>query len=204
LPAILSSADVAIDLTLPEATRRIIQATRQAETPLVCGVSGMTERAHRHLLDAAKSIPVLYDRNMSLSIAIMQRLIQIAGAGLGGQFEAEIHESDHVHKIDAPSGTALQLGEALAASRGQNFADTCHYDPTGTSKPESGKIAFHVERRGEVRGEHTVLFSNASESLSVTHKVNDRRVFAEGAIKSARWLVGQSPGFYSMQDVIRK
>ncbi len=202
LPAILSRADVVVDFTLPDATEEVIRATVEANIPLVCGVSGLTESTHQQLLDAAGKIPILYDRNMSLGIAVLQRMIQMAGAVLGDQFEAEIHETHHVHKIDAPSGTALQLGEALAAARGQAFADVFHYDPENKSLPKDGQISFKAERRGEVPGEHTVVLKNASESLVLEHKVIDRRVFAEGALEAARWLAGQSPGFYSMQDVV--
>lgn len=202
LPEILACADVAIDFTLPEATKELVQTAVEARIPLVCGVSGLAQSTYQQLVDAATQIPILYDRNMSLGIAVLQRMIQMAGAALGDRFEAEIHETHHVHKVDAPSGTALQLGEALAAVRGQAFADVYHYDPENNSAPAPGHIAFKAERRGEVRGDHTVLFRNASESLSIQHKVIDRRVFAEGALRAARWLLQQSPGFYSMQDVV--
>lgn len=130
----------------------------------------------------------------------MHRLVQMAGAALGEQFAAQIHETHHAGKRDAPSGTALHLGETLAASRGQNFADVYHYD--GDSSPARGDIHYEVTRRDEVPGEHTVLFSSADESLALTHKVADRRVFAAGAIKAARWLLKQAPGLYSMQDLL--
>jgi len=204
LSAVLSSAQLAIDFTLAEVTEDIIKATTRAKIPLVCGVSGLSEPVKQLMAEAAKEIPILYDRNMSLGVAVLQQLVQLAGAALGSQFEAEIHETHHMYKIDAPSGTALQLGEALATSRGQIFSETCHYDPCGNSKPASGQIHFDVVRRGEVPGEHSVHFKSANESLSLAHKVDDRRVFAVGAIKAARWLVNQAPGLYSMQDLIRQ
>lgn len=202
LPGILAGADVAVDFTLPEATKEIVQAAVEARIPLVCGVSGLAESTYQQLVDAGTQIPVLYDRNMSLGIAVLQRMIQMTEAVLGDRFEAEIHETHHVHKLDAPSGTALQLGEVLAAVRGQVFADVYHYDPENNSAPAPGEIAFKSERRGEVRGDHTVLFKNAGETLSLEHKVIDRRVFAEGALKAAQWLLEQPPGFYSMQHVV--
>lgn len=203
LSSVLSSAQVAIDFTLPEVTEYVVQAAIRAKTPLVCGVSGLAEPVRKIMTDAAEEIPVLYDRNMSLGVAVLQQLVKLAGAILGDQFEAEIHETHHIHKIDAPSGTALQLGEALAASRGQSFTEARHYDPCGNSEPARGQIHFDVKRRGEVPGEHTVLFKSTNESLSLMHKVDDRRVFAAGAITAARWLVNQPAGLYSMQDVIR-
>ncbi len=202
LAAVLAPADVAIDFTLPAATDQVIAAVIDAHVPLVCGVSGLTEDSRQHMADVSKEIPILYDRNMSLGVAVMQQLVQLAGSSLGKNFEAEIHETHHVHKIDAPSGTALHLGEALAASRGQNFADVYHYDEDGDSLPVRGDIHYKVERCGEVPGEHTVLLKSTDETLSLTHEVTDRRVFADGAIRAARWLVTQSPGLYSLQDVV--
>ena len=204
LSTVLSSAQVAIDFTLPEATEDIIGAAIRANIPLVCGVSGLTEHIYQVMVDAAREIPILYDRNMSLGVAVLHQFVQLAGSVLGSEFEAEIHETHHVHKLDAPSGTAIQLGEALAASRGQTFSEAYHYDPCGKSEPASGQIHFDVKRRGEVPGEHTVLFKSANESLSLMHSVDDRRVFAVGAMTAARWLVNQAPGLYSMQDVIRR
>lgn len=203
LASVLAPADVAIDFTLPTATDQVIAAAIEADIPLVCGVSGLTAESRQRMHDAAKIIPILYDRNMSLGIAVMQQFLQLAGATLGGQFEAEIHETHHEHKIDAPSGTALQLGETLAASRGQDFADVYHYDEAGDSAPTSGDIHFEVTRRGEVAGEHTVILRSDDETLSMTHEVTDRRVFASGATKAARWLVTQPPGLYSLQDLMQ-
>ena len=204
LSTVLSSAQVAIDFTLPMATEDVIQAVSSTQIPLVCGVSGLTEPGYQLMVDASKEIPILYDRNMSVGVAVLQQLVQMAGAALGSQFETEIHETHHIHKIDAPSGTAIQLGEALAASRGQIFTEAYHYDPCSNSEPVSGQIHFDVKRCGEVPGEHTVLFRSANESLSLMHTVDDRRVFAVGAITAARWLVNQAPGLYSMRDVIGK
>ena len=201
---VLSSAQVAIDFTLPEVTECVIRAAAKAKIPLVCGVSGITASNNQLMLAMSEEIPILHDRNMSLGVAVLQQMLRLAGAALGDEFAAEIHETHHVHKIDAPSGTALQLGESLAASRKQVFEEVYHYDPCGKTKPTMDQIHFEVTRRGEVPGEHTVLFKSAHESLSLLHKVDDRRVFAVGAIKAARWLVGQQPGLYSMQDLIRK
>ncbi len=121
---------------------------------------------------------------------------------MGDQFEAEIHETHHVHKIDAPSGTALHLGETLAGSRGQDFADVYHYDKDGDSPPSPGNIKYKVARRGDVPGEHTVLLRSTDETLSLVHKVTDRRVFADGAITAARWLMTQAPGLYDLQNLL--
>ncbi len=187
LSAVLSESQVAIDFTLPEVNEQVVQAAVEAQIPLVCGVSGLSESILRLMRTAAELIPILQDRNMSLGIAVLQQMVQMAGAVLRDEFAAEIHETHHIHKIDAPSGTALQLGEALAASRQQSFAEARHYDPCGTSKPGKGQIHFEVSRRSEVPGEHTVQFKSTSESLTLTHKLADRMVFAVGAIRAARW-----------------
>ena len=202
LASVLSSADVAVDFTLPAVSDQIIDAVLVAKVPLVCGVSGLTDSSLQHMAEAAARIAILYDRNMSLGVAVLQKLVHLAGAALGNRFEAEIHETHHVHKIDAPSGTALQLGETLAASRGQNFAEVYHYAKDGRRTAATGNIHFEVSRRDEVPGEHSVLFRSANESLSLTHKVADRRVFAVGALEAARWLVTQAPGLYSLQDML--
>jgi len=203
LSSVLSSAQVAIDFTLPEVTEYVIRTAANAETPLVCGVSGISAEIVDLMVATSKEIPILYDRNMSIGIAVLQQMVNLAGATLGDEFEAEIHETHHIHKIDAPSGTALQLGERLAVSRKQSFTEVYHYDPCGTSKSGKGQIHFEVSRRGEVPGEHTVVLKGADESLSLTHEVGDRRVFAVGAIRAARWLIAQTPGFYSMQNLIQ-
>jgi len=202
LASVLEPADVAIDFTLAAVTNQVIAAAIEARIPLVCGVSGLTADTRQHMADASKEIPILYARNMSMGVAVMQQLVQLAGSVLGKGFEAEIHETHHEHKIDAPSGTALHLGETLAGSRGQDFADVYHYDEDGDSRGAPGGIHFEVTRRGEVPGEHTVILRSADETLSLTHKVTDRRVFASGAIRAARWLVSQPPGLYSLQDLL--
>jgi 4-hydroxy-tetrahydrodipicolinate reductase len=187
---------------LATATDQVVAAALDANIPLVCGVSGLTDENRQHMHEAAERIPILYDRNMSLGIAVMQQLVQLAGSALGKQFEAEIHETHHVRKIDAPSGTALHLGETLAASRKQDFADVYHYDKDGDSPPIPGNIQYKVARSGDVPGEHTVLLRSADETLSMIHTVTDRRVFADGALRAARWLVIQPRGLYSMQNLV--
>lgn len=203
LTAVLASADAAIDFTLPEATDEVLQSVEAAAVPLVCGVSGLSPEQTDRLQGAALKVPLLYDRNMSLGIAVLTQLVRQAGRALGPPFCCEIHETHHVHKIDAPSGTALQLGEALAESRGQRFDEVFHYRPDDESGPvPTGSINFRVTRRGEVPGDHSVEFRTPSESVSLSHSVTDRRVFADGALHAAKWLVSQPPGRYRMADAL--
>ena len=200
---VVGAADVLIDFSLPEATDTVLQAIVAHRTPLVCGVSGLSVAHQRRLDSASASVPVVYDRNMSVGIAVLKNLVGQAAAALGLDFEVEVHETHHVHKIDAPSGTALQLGEAIAAARGQNFAAVRWYEPDAkTSAPAAGDIRFEVQRRGQVSGDHSVILSTAAESLTFRHSVISRQVFADGALRAARWLIHQNPGRYRMRDVL--
>jgi 4-hydroxy-tetrahydrodipicolinate reductase len=202
LAEVLADAEVAMDFSLPSATLEVLDAVTRAQVPLVSGVTGLEEHDMRQLQVSARSIPLLYDRNMSLGIAVLQDLVARAAPRLA-QFLAEIHETHHVHKKDAPSGTAIALGQALAGSMGRDFEEVYRYEPAGAAvryTPED--IVFAVTRRGEVAGEHTVIFRSEAESLELTHRVSDRRVFAQGALRAAGWLVGQPPGFYRMSDMM--
>ena len=188
LDPIVANSDVLIDFSLPDANDEVVAAAIRNNTPLVCGVSGLSEQHIAALDSAASSIAVVYDRNMSLGVAVLEKLVTQATAALGDGFAIEIRETHHVHKIDSPSGTALKLGEAIAAARGDK-ADDIHYE---------------VERRGEVPGDHSVVFASATERVTLSHSVTTRQVFADGALHAARWVVSQSPGRYSMQDVLAK
>ncbi len=200
---VVAIADVIIDFSLPAGTAEVLDAVVADPRPLVCGVSGLRAAQLARLDEAATNAPVLYDRNMSLGIAVLRALARQAAESLGRDFEVEIHETHHVHKIDAPSGTALKLGETVAAGRGQVFDDVSWYAPSAQGRSRRpGDIAFRVERRGEVPGDHTVDFVSATERLSLHHSVTTRRVFADGALRAAAWLVRQAPGRYAMQDVL--
>ncbi len=183
---VADAADVLIDFSLPEGTVEVVAAALRYKKPLVCGVSGLSGAQNADLDALAKVVPVVYDRNMSLGVAVLERIVQQAAESLGEGFAVEIQETHHVHKLDAPSGTALKLGEVVSAARGT--------DP--------GEIQYDVQRRGEVPGEHTVILSSPNESLTLGHSVTTRRVFAEGAIRAARWVTGQRPGRYQMRHVL--
>lgn len=187
LDAVAKAADVIIDFSLPEATATVLEAVLRHGKPLVCGVSGLDDMMVARLDQTAVRIPVVYDRNMSLGIAVLERAVRDAAATLGPDFAVEIAETHHQHKKDAPSGTALKLGEAIAEERGES----------GT-----GSVRFEVERRGEVPGDHEVVMRSASEQLTFAHSVTTRQVFADGAVRAARWVVRQAPGRYQMRDVL--
>jgi len=187
LQELVACADVVIDFSLPEATEQILSAVVTAGKSLVCGVSGLSAVQTAALSDAAETVALVFDRNMSLGIAVLERSVREAAASLGSAFDVEISETHHVHKKDAPSGTALKLAEAIAKSRSDEGTDN---------------IKFEVERSGEVPGDHEVVMRSAAEELRFSHSVTTRQVFADGALRAALWVVTQSPGQYSMQDVL--
>ncbi len=187
LDDLVANSDVLIDFSLPDATLQVLDAVVRHGKPLVCGVSGLDDAQIAHLDKAATSIPVVYDRNMSLGIAVLERSVRAAAASLGVDFSVDISEVHHVHKKDAPSGTALKLGEAVAEARGEQ---------------STGSVKFSSERRGEVPGDHEVVLSSPTERLTFAHSVTTRQVFADGAIRAARWVVGQEQGRYAMSDVL--
>mgnify|MGYP001817004308 CR=1 FL=1 len=183
---VAAQSAVLIDFSLPEALSSVLAGAKRKGIPLVCGVSGLDEQQLADIRDAAQSVAVVYDRNMSAGVAVLENVVRQAAATLGPDFGVQVHETHHVHKIDAPSGTALKLGEAIADSLG--------IDP--------GDVHYESERRGEVPGDHTVILSSDTETLSFHHSVTTRDVFADGALRAARWVIGKPPGLYSMQDVL--
>jgi 4-hydroxy-tetrahydrodipicolinate reductase len=188
LDAILKDADVLIDFSLPDATDAVIASARRSSTPLVCGVSGLADPQIQALRALSEQVAVVYDRNMSQGIAVLRDIVARVATSLGAEFGVEIHETHHVHKLDAPSGTALQLAEAVADGQGVEAS--------------AADIKFQVERQGEVPGDHSVIWSSPAETLTLAHSVTSRDVFAAGALHAARWASGRSAGFYSMHDVL--
>ena len=187
LEHVVERADVVVDFSLPEATDKVILAIEKAQKPLICGVSGLDDSQLAALDRLAVTVPVVYDRNMSQGVAVLQDLVQRAARSLGDEFAIEIHETHHVHKKDAPSGTALKLGESAARARDIDSDDAIRYES---------------ERRGEVPGDHDVIFSSPTERLSLRHSVTTRQVFAEGALRAARWIISRPAGLYGMHDVL--
>lgn len=187
LDSIVSAADVLVDFSLPTATDYVLAAAVRHRTPLVCGVSGLGERQMDNLGEAATAIPIVYDRNMSLGIAVLERVVRDAAAALGREISIEISDTHHVHKKDAPSGTALKLGESIAESRGE---------------PGTDRLTFSSERIGEVPGEHEVIMRSPTERLTFGHSVTTRQVFVDGALRAARWVFDKPAGLFSMGDVL--
>jgi 4-hydroxy-tetrahydrodipicolinate reductase len=170
----------------------------------VVGTTGLGNAEMAALQAAAGSVPVLHARNMSLGITVLTELVRQATALLGPEFDVEVTEAHHRHKKDAPSGTALQLGEAAAMARGRSLQDVAVYSRTGLAaqgRPE-GAIGFASIRAGAIVGDHTVLLAGGEEQLELTHRATDRALFARGALRAAGWLVGKPPGLYSLREVL--
>jgi 4-hydroxy-tetrahydrodipicolinate reductase len=194
---LFDDADVLIDFTMPEATATHTWLAAKKHKALVIGTTGLNETQHREIADAAKDAPILYAANMSLGVNLLLGLVEQAAARLGPDYDIEIMESHHRHKIDAPSGTALALGRAAQAGRkAGNFA----HDRAGKRNP--GDIGFAVQRGGDVVGEHDVTFFGPGERVMLSHKATDRALFARGAVTAAQWLHGKKAGLYSMKDVL--
>lgn len=201
----LEGADAVIDASAPAASAAIARRLTELGGPaLLCGVTGLTLEQTDALRAASESLPVLAARNFSIGIALVEMLVSTAAAGLPVErWDAEILETHHRHKADAPSGTALILGEAIARARGQVLdmvAEKGRGTPNRTRTP--GAIGFAALRGGAVVGEHDVKFMSDNEEIAISHRALDRRVFALGALTAAQWLIRQKPGLYAMRDVI--
>lgn len=205
LEDVLDGADAVIDASTPQASAAIARRLADLGGPaLVCGVTGLNQAQTDALRAASEVLPVLAARNFSIGIALVEMLVSTAAAGLPlERWDAEISETHHRHKIDAPSGTALILGESIARSRGQILDMVAERGRSGPDQPRNpGGIGFASVRGGAIVGEHEVRFLSDNEEISIGHRALDRRVFALGALTAAQWLVGQKAGLYSMRDVI--
>jgi len=199
---IFAAARCVIDFTMPAAVLPHVRAAAEAGTPLVIGTTGLSPDQEEAMRRFAGQVPVIHAANMSVGVNVLQALTEKAAAVLGPDYDIEIAEMHHRHKLDAPSGTALALGRAAAAGRGDELDALAEGLDFGRVAPrESGRIGFSA-LRGEVIGEHSVYFAGPGERLELTHRAGDRLLFARGALTAARWLVNQPPGLYSMRDVL--
>lgn len=200
----LAGADVAIDFTLAEVSLRNAALCRDAGCALVIGTTGHTADQCAQLEAMAARVPVVLAPNMSLGVNVLFRLAELAGRALSGdRYDAEIYEAHHRNKVDAPSGTALGLGRAVARGRGVDFEAAAEYARQGRAGArERGRIGFAVVRGGDIVGDHRLIFAGPGEQVELSHHAADRSGFARGALVAARWVVGRAPGLYSMADVL--
>jgi 4-hydroxy-tetrahydrodipicolinate reductase len=194
--------DVLVDFSAPDALAGSLQKAVSASTPILVGTTGLGSEADKQIAEAAKSVAVLRAANTSLGVAVLSDLVERAAKALGPDWDIEIVEMHHRMKADAPSGTALALGEAAAAGRGKPMRAERGRDGTGL-KREKGAIGFASVRGGTVAGEHDVIFAGSNERLVLSHRAENRIIFAKGALAAARFLAGKPAGLYSMHDVIR-
>lgn len=203
LAALIAASDVLVDFSSPHAVEANLDACVAAGKPIIIGTTGLEERHHFLIDDAARDIPVLQTGNTSLGVTMLAALVEQAARQLGEDWDIEIVEMHHRHKVDAPSGTALLLGEAAAKGRAIDLKDHSERGRdgmTGARKP--GAIGFASLRGGSVAGDHIVIFATENERLELVHRAETRAIFAKGAVKAAQWLSGQKPGRYNMQQVL--
>jgi 4-hydroxy-tetrahydrodipicolinate reductase len=195
--------DVLIDFSSPKALVANLGAAVAAGTPILIGTTGLEEHHHQAIDDTARHVAVLQTGNTSLGVTLMARLVREAAARLGPDWDIEIAEMHHRHKVDAPSGTAMLLGQAAAEGRGVSLEGHSERGRDGhTGARASGAIGFASLRGGSVAGDHTVYFATDNERIELTHRAENRSIFASGALKAARWLVAQPAGRYSMDHVL--
>ncbi|WP_309752958.1 4-hydroxy-tetrahydrodipicolinate reductase [Novosphingobium sp.] len=203
LAALAAASDVLVDFSAPAALEANLDAAMAAGVAIVVGTTGLEERHHFLCDAAAETIPVLQTGNTALGVTLLAHLVREAASRLGDDWDIEIAETHHRMKVDAPSGTALLLGEAAAGGRGISLAEHSARGRDGiTGARRQGDIGFASLRGGTVAGDHSVLFFGDSERITLSHTAESRSIFAHGAVRAAAWLVGRAPGRYAMGEVL--
>jgi 4-hydroxy-tetrahydrodipicolinate reductase len=203
LSAAMDSFDVLIDFTAPSATMEHLALCRQAGKRMVIGTTGLDEAQRAAVAVAGDSVGIVFAPNMSVGVNLCLKLIDIAARVLGDEVDIEIIEAHHRHKVDAPSGTALRMGEVVAAALGRDLAEVAVYGRQGhTGARERRTIGFETIRAGDVVGEHSVWFASEGERVEIVHKASSRMTFARGAVRAAAWVAGRETGLFDMQDVL--
>ncbi|MGD9616811.1 MAG: 4-hydroxy-tetrahydrodipicolinate reductase [Alphaproteobacteria bacterium] len=201
--ALLRGSDVAIEFTTPAATAAHVALAARLGKPVVIGTTGLHGVEEQAVHDAARAVPIVWAANTSLGINLLLGLVEQVAARLGPDWDIEIIEMHHRHKVDAPSGTALALGRAAASARGVDFANTAVRGRDGiTGARPSGAIGFAALRGGDNIGEHHVIFAGTGEQLELTHRATNRGIYSKGAVRAALWLAGKPPGLYGMKEVL--
>jgi 4-hydroxy-tetrahydrodipicolinate reductase len=203
LQAALKGADVLVDFTRPEASLHYLAACQKAGVKMVIGTTGFSAAQKAQIEAAAKNIAIVFAPNMSVGVTLLISLVESAAKVLNEGFDIEISEAHHKHKVDAPSGTALRLGEAAASALGRNLDECAVYDREGnTGERDAKTIGFATIRAGDIVGDHTVLFAGTGERVELTHKASSRATFALGALRAAKFLANKKSGLFDMRDVL--
>ena len=199
----LDVSDVCIDFTLPGPTVEHARACRSRRRPMVIGTTGLSPEQRAMLAEAAGDIAIMHAPNMSVGVNLCFKLLDVAARALGDSVDIEIVEAHHRNKVDAPSGTAVRMGEIIAGALGRELADCAVYGREGhTGIRDRTTIGFETIRAGDIVGEHTVMFGGEGERIELTHRAASRANFAAGAVRAARWIANKPPGLYDMQDVL--
>jgi 4-hydroxy-tetrahydrodipicolinate reductase len=198
----LSNSDVIIDFTRPEGTLKTLPLCCKKGIAVVIGTTGFDADGKRAIEVASREIPIVFAPNMSVGVNVTLKLLELAGKALNEGYDIEIVEAHHRHKVDAPSGTALKMGEVVAAASGRSLDDAIYGRQGVTGERDSKTIGFATVRGGDIVGDHTVLFAGDGERVEITHRATSRANFANGALKAARFLAGRAAGLYDMQDVL--
>ncbi len=199
----LSAAEVLIDFTRPEGTLAHLALCRDLGLRAVVGTTGFSATQKVQIASLAQHIGIVFAPNMSVGVNVMLRLLEQAARALGPDYDVEVIEAHHRHKVDAPSGTALAMGEAVARARGVDLAAQGVFTRHGhTGERAAGSIGFATVRGGDIVGEHTVMFAGTGERIEISHKSGSRANYADGSLRAARFLAGRGPGLYGMADVL--
>ncbi len=203
LAAGLANAQVLIDFTRPEGTLAHLRACRACSVNAVVGTTGFTEAQKVEIADAAREIAIVMAPNMSVGVNVTLKLLEMAAKALSTGYDIEIIEAHHRHKVDAPSGTALKMGEVIAGALGRDLKDCAVYAREGvTGERDPSSIGFATIRGGDIVGDHTVLFAGTGERIEITHKSSSRATYAQGSLRAVRFLAGRRQGLYDMADVL--
>ena len=203
LAAGLAGADFLIDFTRPEGTLAHLAVAQQHGVKMIIGTTGFTDAQKQQLADAAKSLAIVFAPNMSIGVNATFKLLEVAAKILSSGYDIEIIEAHHRHKVDAPSGTALKMGEVVADALGRDLKTCAVYGREGhTGERDPNTIGFATIRGGDVVGDHTVLFAGIGERIEITHKSSSRLSYAQGSIRAAQFLQHRKNGLYDMQDVL--
>jgi len=199
----IAAADVLIDFTRPEGTLAHLAVCRRLGVRMVIGTTGFDDAGKAAIAQAAESVAIVFAPNMSVGVNATFKLLEVAAAILASGYDIEIVEAHHRHKVDAPSGTALKMGEVIAAAQATRLADRALYARHGaTGERPAGAIGFAAVRGGDIVGDHTVLFAGAGERIEITHRAGSRMPYALGSLRAARFVVGRPRGLFDMQDVL--
>ena len=197
------NTDVIIDFTIPKCTFEVLKIASRLRKRVVIGTTGFTKKEENLIKSFSKKIPILKAGNMSLGINLLMYLTEIAAKSLGNKYLSKVFEVHHKHKKDYPSGTALMLGKGIAVGKNKEFYDLIGKKFLNKKNfPYGNKINFNSIRKGEVIGEHEVLFSSGKEIIKLNHEAFDRALYSEGALSAAKWLMNKKPGLYSMRDLM--